>query len=130
MLAVDSRDGTMMGRMSFLSTGEDESVVWLTASRRDKDETTVTCVTSAGSLWRFRLNTSLVTMSEAVQSGAGIGFMARWEAARHPELVEVMDPLPEWSGKLWLVTHVDLHRTTKVQAFLQFLKEQSKSWLP
>ena len=66
MLAVDSRDGTMMGRMSFLSTGEDESVVWLTASRRDKDETTVTCVTSAGSLWRFRLNTSLVTMSDAV----------------------------------------------------------------
>jgi hypothetical protein len=66
VLAVDSRDGTMMGRVSFLSTGEDESVVWLTASRRDKDETTVTCVTSAGSLWRFRLNTSLVTMSDAV----------------------------------------------------------------
>ncbi|RBW53696.1 MULTISPECIES: LysR family transcriptional regulator [unclassified Ruegeria] len=68
-------------------------------------------------------------MREAVLAGAGIGFMARWEATRDPELVEVMEPLPEWSGKLWLVTHVDLHRTTKVQAFLSFLKEQSKGWL-
>ncbi|RLK08091.1 LysR family transcriptional regulator [Ruegeria conchae] len=69
-------------------------------------------------------------MREAVLAGAGIGFMARWEAARDPDLVEVMEPLPEWSGKLWLVTHVDLHRTTKVQAFLSFLKDQSKGWLP
>jgi len=66
---------------------------------------------------------------EAVLSGAGIGFMARWEAARDPSLVEVIDPLPEWFGNLWLVTHVDLHRTTKVQAFLSYLKDQSKSWL-
>ncbi len=69
-------------------------------------------------------------MREAVLSGAGIGFMARWEASRDSELVEVMEPLPEWSGKLWLVTHVDLHRTTKVQAFLSFLKEQAKGWQP
>ncbi len=69
-------------------------------------------------------------MREAVLAGAGIGFMARWEAARDPDLVEVMEPLPEWSGKLWLVTHVDLHRTTKVQSFLSFLKDQSKGWLP
>ncbi len=67
---------------------------------------------------------------EAVLSGAGIGFMARWEAARDPNLVEVIDPLPEWFGNLWLVTHVDLHRTTKVQAFLTYLKEQSRDWLP
>ncbi|WP_170787338.1 LysR family transcriptional regulator [Ruegeria lacuscaerulensis] len=65
---------------------------------------------------------------EAVLSGAGIGFMARWEAARDPNLVEVIEPLPEWFGNLWLVTHVDLHRTTKVQAFLSYLKEQSKDW--
>jgi hypothetical protein len=29
---------------------------------------------------------------------------------------------------LWLVTHVDLHRTTKVQSFLTFLKAEAKSW--
>lgn len=65
---------------------------------------------------------------EAVLAGAGIGFLARWEASSHPDLVEVIEPLPEWFGKLWLVTHVDLHRTTKVQAFLKHLKEQSKGW--
>ncbi|NOD86062.1 LysR family transcriptional regulator [Ruegeria sp. HKCCD6119] len=69
-------------------------------------------------------------MREAVLAGAGIGFMARWEAARHNNLVEVIDPLPEWFGNLWLVTHVDLHRTTKVQAFLSFLKEEAKGWQP
>ncbi len=67
---------------------------------------------------------------EAVLAGAGIGFMARWEAARDSNLIEVISPMTEWSGNLWLVTHVDLHRTTKVQAFLSFLKEQSKGWLP
>ncbi|MDP5218195.1 LysR family transcriptional regulator [Ruegeria sp. 2205SS24-7] len=70
------------------------------------------------------------TMQEAVIAGAGIGFMARWEAVRHAELVEVMDPLPDWAGKLWLVTHVDLHRTTKVQAFLTFLKSEAADWCP
>ncbi len=30
--------------------------------------------------------------------------------------------------QLWLVTHVDLHRTTKVQAFLQQIKDCAKSW--
>lgn len=68
------------------------------------------------------------TMREAVLAGAGIGFMAKWEAARHPDLQEVVDPLPEWEGNLWLVTHVDLHRTTKVQSFLTFLKERAQEW--
>nr|WP_302478182.1 LysR family transcriptional regulator [Ruegeria arenilitoris] len=68
-------------------------------------------------------------ISEAVLSGAGIGFISRWEASRDPDLIEVIDPLPEWFGNLWLVTHVDLHRTTKVQSFLTFLKERSKGWL-
>jgi DNA-binding transcriptional LysR family regulator len=40
----------------------------------------------------------------------------------------MMDPQPEWEGTLWLVTHVDLHRTNKVQSFLSFLKERSKEW--
>ncbi|MBE1285864.1 MAG: LysR family transcriptional regulator [Rhodobacteraceae bacterium] len=72
--------------------------------------------------------TNNFTMQEAVLAGAGIGFLSEWEATRHPGLIKVMDPLPEWSGTLWLVTHVDLHRTTKVQAFLKFLKKRAKEW--
>lgn len=70
-----------------------------------------------------------VAMREAVLSGAGIGFINLWEARRHPNLVQMMEPLAEWEGSLWLVTHVDLHRTNKVQSFLTFLKEKSKTWL-
>ena len=36
--------------------------------------------------------------------------------------------ITEKVGPLWLVTHVDLHRTTKVQAFLRFLKDRAKGW--
>ncbi|MCD9149378.1 LysR family transcriptional regulator [Pseudophaeobacter flagellatus] len=69
-----------------------------------------------------------VAMSEAVMAGAGIGFMSLWEASRHPGLVKMMEPRAEWAGSLWLVTHVDLHRTNKVQSFLNFLKERAKEW--
>ena len=60
----------------------------------------------------------------AVLAGAGIGFLTRSEAAAHADLVEVHPPREEWSAPLWLVTHVDLHRTTKVQALLGFLKAE------
>lgn len=69
-----------------------------------------------------------LSMVDAVRAGAGIGFVPSWELQRSPELVEVIPPRPEWCASMWLVTHVDLHRTTKVQAFLSFLKEQAKDW--
>lgn len=50
------------------------------------------------------------------------------QAAEVPGLVQVMEPKPEWAAPLWLVTHMDLHRTTKVQAFLTFLKERASGW--
>ena len=62
-------------------------------------------------------------MEQAVLAGAGIGFFGAREAAAHPDLVQVMPPQEDWTSPLWLVTHVDLHRTAKVQAFLSFLKE-------
>ncbi|MFY0621724.1 MAG: LysR family transcriptional regulator [Pelagimonas sp.] len=59
----------------------------------------------------------------AVLSGAGIGFFNAREALQYPDLIQVMEPREEWRAPLWLVTHVDLHRTAKVQAFVQHLKE-------
>ena len=61
-------------------------------------------------------------------AGAGIGFLPLLEARANPDLVEILQPLDHWAGALWLVTHVDLHRTPKVQTFLSFLKERSKDW--
>lgn len=59
----------------------------------------------------------------AVKAGAGIGFIPQNTADEIPDLVEIHAPRLEWAAPLWLVTHVDLHRTTKVQALLRFLKE-------
>ncbi|MBW4709277.1 LysR family transcriptional regulator [Roseobacter sp. YSTF-M11] len=73
-------------------------------------------------------STDTHALEVAVQAGAGIGFMSVMEARQNPDLVEVFERQDDWSAPLWLVTHVDLHRTTKVQAFLSFLKEKSKDW--
>ena len=66
----------------------------------------------------------------AILSGVGIGFTSVLQAAEVEGLVQVVPPKPEWAAPLWLVTHMDLHRTTKVQAFLAFLKDHSKAWQP
>ncbi len=67
-------------------------------------------------------------LRDAIHAGVGIGFVSVWEAERFPGLIQLFEPEDSWSAPLWLVTHVDLHRTTKVQAFLSFLKEEAKSW--
>ncbi|MFC7703033.1 LysR family transcriptional regulator [Plastorhodobacter daqingensis] len=72
--------------------------------------------------------TDTQTMQEAVLNGAGIGFFPLHEAARHPALVQVAAPRDAWTAPLWLVTHVDLHRTPKVQAVLHALKEAARGW--
>ncbi len=64
-------------------------------------------------------------MLDAILAGAGIGFVIGQELAR-PELTEVIPSEDDWTAPLWLVTHVDLHRTSKVQAFLTFLKAHMK----
>jgi len=58
------------------------------------------------------------TISSAVNEGIAIGFIAEYEGAGNPDLVEILPPADEWSVPIWIVTHVDLHRTEKIQAFL------------
>jgi len=68
------------------------------------------------------------SMEDAVAHGAGIGFLPVSTAEKSPDLVMVEEPRDDWSAPLWLVTHVDLHRTAKVQSFLKFLKEHARDW--
>jgi DNA-binding transcriptional LysR family regulator len=65
-------------------------------------------------------------LTEAILSGAGIGFLNQRDAKNNPDLIEIHPALPEWDSPLWLVTHVDLHRTPKVQALVKFLKSNAK----
>jgi DNA-binding transcriptional LysR family regulator len=67
-------------------------------------------------------------MELAIAAGGGIGFMSVLDAAKHEKMAQIAPPRAEWGAPLWLVTHVDLHRTAKVQSFLKFVKEQSKTW--
>ncbi|SEK28341.1 DNA-binding transcriptional regulator, LysR family [Roseivivax marinus] len=61
-------------------------------------------------------------LEQALLLGDGLGFMRTRDAKRHENLVEIMPSQDDWTTPLWLVTHVDLHRTAKVQAFLKHLK--------
>ncbi|MEM9387742.1 MAG: LysR family transcriptional regulator [Pseudomonadota bacterium] len=55
----------------------------------------------------------------AIVSGVGIGFLPLEVAERHADtLVQLEQPHRRWSTRIWVVTHVDLHRSPKVQRFL------------
>lgn len=77
-------------------------------------------LTAQGHAQIFRSNEPAAQLA-AIRAGLGLGFV--FTAMAGPDLVQVMPPRPEWEVPLWLVTHVDLHRTPKVQAVLAALKE-------
>ena len=66
-------------------------------------------------------------LTAAVIHGAGIGFLSDHDAVGRDDLVEVIAQREDWGAPLWLVTHVDLHRTSKVQAVLAHLKAAAKA---
>jgi DNA-binding transcriptional LysR family regulator len=70
----------------------------------------------------FRSNDGQVCMA-AVRAGTGLGFFDPDDAEG---LVEVIAPRPDWASQIWLVTHVDLHRSAKVQALTKHLKSACK----
>ena len=60
----------------------------------------------------------------AVKAHLGVAPLSCWQAGSDPELQALLPPPSEWQSDLWLLTHRDTHRTTKVQAFTQFLKQR------
>jgi DNA-binding transcriptional LysR family regulator len=75
------------------------------------------------------LATEPASTEAALRAGAGIGFLSARLATGDPDLIEVLPPRPEWDSPLWIVTHVDLHRTLKVQSFLTHLKKAAQGWV-
>lgn len=65
---------------------------------------------------------------DAIVAGAGIGMAPVWWAERQPDLIQIRPHQKDWEVPLWLVTHVDLHRTAKVQSFTTKLKEAARTW--
>ena len=65
---------------------------------------------------------NIAVNSEAMAAGVGMGFLGDHEAQLRGQFHRVLDPNKAWSIPLWLVTHVDLHRTAKVQSMLACIK--------
>ncbi|MEO1540592.1 MAG: LysR family transcriptional regulator [Pseudomonadota bacterium] len=61
---------------------------------------------------------------EAISRGLGMGFMSDHEAGQRQGLRPVFTPQRIWFVRLWLTTHVDLHRTAKVQAMHKIIKSE------
>lgn len=64
----------------------------------------------------------MMVLQAGVLSGNGIGFLPASMSEERSDLIEVMAPMPIWKAPVWIVTHVDLHRSAKVQGFLKHLK--------
>lgn len=73
----------------------------------------------------FRTNEARVA-ADAIAAGAAMGFLPAMESRRAEGLVEALPCQPEWETSLWLVTHVDLHRSPRIQLFLKALKDDVK----
>lgn len=64
-------------------------------------------------------------IKQALLDAFGIGFMFQHEAQQYSQLVELFPPSKDWEVQHWLVTHRDLHRSSKVQAFLEVVRSQT-----
>lgn len=64
----------------------------------------------------------------AILNGIGIGFLPTRTAPAN--LVPVLPDLQveEWQVPIWMVTHVDLHRSPKVQSLIRFVHDEMKTW--
>ena len=72
----------------------------------------------------FRSNSRAVRLN-AVTSGLGIGFLFEQDAITHTDLIETFPSKKEWQATNWILTHGDLHRSEKIQAFLKLLKRKA-----
>ena len=61
-----------------------------------------------------------------VLRGTGMGFLRRGVTKDHPQLVEMIEPHETWQIDVWRLTHVDMHRTKKIQAFLNVLNDHKE----
>ena len=62
-------------------------------------------------------------LEKAVIDGMGIGLFPTFLALENKDLELVMPLVDEWRSDLWIVTHVDLHRTAKVKACSDLIKK-------
>lgn len=60
---------------------------------------------------------------DAVEAGIGLGLLAEPDPAASSLFVDVFPDATAHSVDVWIVTHVDLHRTTLLQTVLRYLRD-------
>jgi len=65
---------------------------------------------------RVDIFNSIVSM---LRTGLGVGMLPTFVEASEPELIPISAPIDELSTPLWVLTHPDLRRTARIQAFMQ-----------
>ena len=70
----------------------------------------------------YRTN-SVVNQLVAAKAGLGAAVLPCYLGDPEPDLVRLLDPVPDLSRELWIVTHADLRRTARVRAFFDIVGE-------
>ncbi|MEO1047069.1 MAG: LysR family transcriptional regulator [Pseudomonadota bacterium] len=63
---------------------------------------------------------------DSISVGAGLGLMEQSDIENDPDLREVLPKSPPIVVPVWLVTHMDAHRTNLIQAFIRHVKDFAK----
>jgi DNA-binding transcriptional LysR family regulator len=71
----------------------------------------------------YRSN-SILGLLFAAQSSFGLALLPCQIGDPEDDLIRVIDPRPELTFGLWLLTHPDLHKRPKVRAFFDFMAEE------
>ncbi|RQP24433.1 LysR family transcriptional regulator [Piscinibacter terrae] len=61
------------------------------------------------------------SLSAMLLTGLGVGVLPDFVAAREPDLVAVSGPIADLATPLWILTHPDLRRTARIQAFMRLV---------
>lgn len=56
---------------------------------------------------------------QAISEVVGMGFLSDYDVAGRDDFHQILSANDAWFLSIWQVTHVDLHRTEKVQALLK-----------
>lgn len=68
----------------------------------------------------FRAN-SLLALHAAARASMGVAPLPCYLGEQDPALIRIAPAVPEMASALWLLTHPDLRRVTRVRAFLEFM---------
>lgn len=71
---------------------------------------------------KFRSNQNTI-LAQAILAGIGIGILPAETLDCNGRSLNVLNVNSDWGSQSWIVTHVDLHRSPKVQSFLDVIKQ-------